>query len=1001
MTSSYDETPKIGNSAMRQLPSDDRDIPPLPSLLPDSESNVKAVVEEEDAFKNEEEVPTTNVDDLLGQIPNGGISEATNGTTSATKSTSFFSWFTSSDAAVVDEAISKDLQEAVAAAIEEEATNPMEAANAPDAVNDPFVAVDAVNEEDQKDLLPVQLKEVQISIPVNHKEEETEETTNIPSTSETEESMNRPESSNGAKVKSAAATEEEEDEFVVLPTNESARAIAEPAAGASPPEPLVSTDAAPWSVVRSRSLLTDPPTALAILRKFCTQTRPGIWKQYGGTLSKSFWSYLFSSSSQYNEQSTFAPYAALWRLLQETEGEPPRPADEAHAFAALAAFVHLFGIWGHASSAWSDPHKHDAKHRAIFLSLQVAILHAAGQLVTHGCLDHLYVTTDGVEDTEGTAAAQILATSVFNTDLTVDRVELAALQFLLSTGLRPVTLLRGSYLLQTIRTLYHIYLTTETRNNRVAARAALQQLVTSVFSKVVQEKAPISDLAFPTENHRDAFLVLRSLCKLSMRSLPEDPSMHSHIGLQTSASHDTWDADRWNGGAAGGADRQMTQDSQNSASSRSPARKAQLISTGALHPALESKLLALELILYILQHVDFATHDFIHTCGSQFHVAIRNYLCVSLLKNCTSGNAHIVSWSLRIFVPVVHHFRTVLKTEIEAFVTNVFFVILDSQHSPAEHKSIVVRTFQEICSDPNTLAEIFLNYDCDLSAVDLFHRIVQTLSRLSRSGLQPTPRSSLMGPSEAILEKQRNESRDLRLEAMRALRQILASLHASIVEPMSTSYHAAAEEEATPPTAEVATEPSLVDIYDSKKKRRAEEAEAVIRFNQKPSAGIAYAAKCGHLVTDDPGDVARYLLQHKDDFDKAMIGEYLGREVDYQNGFSIRVLHEYVRLLDFSDLVFDDAIRYFLSGFRLPGEAQKVRSLWLDFAWRTVSFHASHVSCCPISIRLIASWRSLLSDLLSRIRRFFPLPTRLSSCHSPSLCSTRICTILPSRKTAA
>jgi brefeldin A-inhibited guanine nucleotide-exchange protein len=362
------------------------------------------------------------------------------------------------------------------------------------------------------------------------------------------------------------------------------------------------------------------------------------------------------------------------------------------------------------------------------------------------------------------------------------------------------------------------------------------------------------------------------------------------------------------------------------------------------------------LILYVLQHTDF-TVSFLQTCGPQFHAAIRNYLCVSLLKNCTSDNVHVVSLSLRIFVPVVRNFRTILKTEIEAFVTNVFFVILDSKNSPAEHKSIVVNTFNEICSDPNTLAEIFLNYDCDLSAVDLFHRIVNTLSRLSRSGLLEPNRGSSMtssflggGPSEAQMEKFRNESRELRLDAMRALRQILASLHASIVEPMGSGQERPAgdadndaphrssgvshEDDGVPADAAAAALPSngspsrqnLVEIYGSKKKRRAEESEAILRFNQKPSAGIAYAAKCGHIDSDDPADVARYLLKNKDELDKSMIGEYLGREVDYQNGFSMKVLHEYVRLMDFTDLVFDDAIRYFLSGFRLPGEAQKVRS---------------------------------------------------------------------------
>ena len=77
---------------------------------------------------------------------------------------------------------------------------------------------------------------------------------------------------------------------------------------------------------------------------------------------------------------------------------------------------------------------------------------------------------------------------------------------------------------------------------------------------------------------------------------------------------------------------------------------------------------------------------------------------------------------------------------------------------------------------------------------------------------------------------------------------------------------------------------------------------------------------------------ARYLLKHKDELDKTQIGEYLGREAEYQNGFSLRVLHEYARLLDFAGLVFDDAIRFFLSGFRLPGEAQKVSLVIVPFS---------------------------------------------------------------------
>ena len=73
------------------------------------------------------------------------------------------------------------------------------------------------------------------------------------------------------------------------------------------------------------------------------------------------------------------------------------------------------------------------------------------------------------------------------------------------------------------------------------------------------------------------------------------------------------------------------------------------------------------------------------------------------------------------------------------------------------------------------------------------------------------------------------------------------------------------------------------------------------------------------------------VVNNKDRFDKTQIGEYLGREPDYQDGFSLKVLHAYVNAMDFSGLMFDDAIRFYLSGFRLPGEAQKVRIYEVQF----------------------------------------------------------------------
>ncbi|CAB9499510.1 inhibited guanine nucleotide-exchange protein 1 [Seminavis robusta] len=782
---------------------------------------------------------------------------------------------------------------------------------------------------------------------------------------------------------------------------------------------------------------------LRILRKFLHKTRPKIAAEYGGTKSAGLMRFFRSSSVK--EDPTFVPYGKLVKELLEGEEDNDEgdltDTDEdnseqntnitdesdfvvdsilgasgdsmAKARASVAAFCHLLSVWSHASSRFFE--QQDTKSQEAFSEILFAGIDTATELVSHGCLDGVEICNLASAD-DYHPCINIFAQSILVADVTLERSELAAMKFLLSAGCRVKpgedALLRGTHLLQTIRMLYHIYLTTDCEANRTTARAALQQLVTSIFARLVRTQvnmdmstsAPSTPASirsepstpntpnngcnsniFPSENHRDAFLVLRSICKLSMRNMP-DPSMHSHIGLQTSGSNAMWDGDQdgtESDGVAGVAETPR------------PKEQPHLVFTGAIHPAMESKVLALELLHYVLENVKF-TREFVLRSGPQFHSAIRNYLCVSLLKNCTSDNSRVVHLSLRMFALLVRNFRAILKNEVEAFVTNVFFVILDSKNSPIEHKSLVVTLFEEICSDPNTLAEIFLNYDCDLSAVDLFHRIVNTLSRVARSDAEE-PKSGttiglVAGAGAARAEKMRNEHRELRLDAMRALRQVLASLHASIVEPMgnrnSANLEALSDAVDNFPPEEISSvasadnsvgsapgtptraskngesgKQSLVEIYDSKKKRRQEESEAVLRFNQKPAAGIKYAAECGHVDGDEPSDIARYLLVNKDKFEKTQIGEYLGREAEYQGGMALKVLNEYVRLMDFVGLQFDDAIRYYLSGFRLPGEAQKIDRIMEKFAERYTDQNQDIFPSADVAFILAFSIIMLNTDL--------------------------------------
>jgi brefeldin A-inhibited guanine nucleotide-exchange protein len=82
--------------------------------------------------------------------------------------------------------------------------------------------------------------------------------------------------------------------------------------------------------------------------------------------------------------------------------------------------------------------------------------------------------------------------------------------------------------------------------------------------------------------------------------------------------------------------------------------------------------------------------------------------------------------------------------------------------------------------------------------------------------------------------------------------------------------------------------------------------------------------------------VAKFLSQYSEQLDKTQIGDYIGGEKD----FNVSVLHAYIDRIDLGGMEYDEAIRSFLTGFRLPGEAQKIDRIMEKFAARYLDCNA-------------------------------------------------------------
>ena len=348
-------------------------------------------------------------------------------------------------------------------------------------------------------------------------------------------------------------------------------------------------------------------------------------------------------------------------------------------------------------------------------------------------------------------------------------------------------------------------------------------------------------------------------------------------------------------------------------------------------------------------------------------------------------------------------FKRHLKQEIEVFLSNVFLRVLDSQNSSFKQKALVLESLRSLCRDPVLLTQIFLNYDCDFDAMNLYKDIVHMLTKLGGKATAGSAASSAVSKRDAGQEFElslagievlvtilkaflralglpggdEEGSDDSAGARIRGILQLDVGLAAVAEDPRDAAASTAAstdvsvassdnmsgsdmmvrrmEQNGSEPSSATADGVSstaagrIVDAFQMKRNAEQNFEIGSVKFTLSLKSGLNFFIDNG-FVECDAKKVAIFFLNNKDKLDKTQMGEALGREPDAAfvkgegidaekggPGFWVRLLHHYVSSMDFTDLMFDEAIRQFLSGFRLPGEAQKIDRIMEKFAERFTS----------------------------------------------------------------
>lgn len=261
--------------------------------------------------------------------------------------------------------------------------------------------------------------------------------------------------------------------------------------------------------------------------------------------------------------------------------------------------------------------------------------------------------------------------------------------------------------------------------------------------------------------------------------------------------------------------------------------------------------------------------------------------------------------------------------------------------APYGQRITVLRCFVQQCRDAQLMVDLFVNYDCDLNSTNLFEKAVGVLLRIAQTGagadaerFTPQQDATLRGTSiRALAELAASLSGWI--DAKEAAAEAARAAEADAAEGEAAAAEAAAEGKLAQALA-IGRKKSVGSLQELSEAERFEAArtakvlftEGLSLFNKKPKKGLVFLQKAGQLGTA-PEEVALF-LKHTPGLDKTQIGEILGsNEVDDK-----QVMAAYVDSIDFPDMELDDALRLFLSGFRLPGEAQKIDRLMEKFAER-------------------------------------------------------------------
>ncbi|EEP81399.1 conserved hypothetical protein [Uncinocarpus reesii 1704] len=647
--------------------------------------------------------------------------------------------------------------------------------------------------------------------------------------------------------------------------------------------------------------------------------------------------------------------------------------------------------------------------KTLSIPLQITALDCIGKLITYSYF--AFPSAPNESKPESDDQPPLIERAIeticdcFENEATPAEIQQQIIKSLLAAVLNDKIVVHGAGLLKAVRQIYNIFIYSKSSQNQHIAQGSLTQMVGTVYDRVrfrldlkevrlreaENRHRAASDVSFGQHNHSTPTdqdeLPEDEQSPVSDHPVAKDPKEKMTLQSFETAKDDAMVNDN--------APTMVTRAKANRKASRS-------ISGDDLDPAIddEDEIYIKDAFLVfralcklshkILSHEQqqdlksqnmrsklLSLHLMQHLLSN--HIAVFTSPLATIKSSSTTGDT----------MTLLQAIRPHLCLSLKVFFKEIYLAILEKRSSPVFQKQYFMDILGRLATDPRALVELYLNYDCDRTALEnMFQGIIEQLSRMSsmpvavtaqqqqqyqeqhiktptsangwhQPGTLPPSLSTAKIDNTAPVNSQsvppeyamKQKALECLVETLRSL-DTWSSQDANVPksvsrEPFSRHSLEMSREslDTTAPT--LATASPRLDAgepltgqstpipeddpneIEKVKQRKIALTNAIRQFNFKPKRGMKLFLSEGFVRSGSPSDIAAFLVRN-DRLDKAALGEFLG-EGDAEN---VAIMHAFVDLMDFSNRGFVDALREFLQSFRLPGESQKIDRFMLKFAER-------------------------------------------------------------------